>query len=231
MRCLFAAHWRAARLRPHIDLKHRGQREEGEGTFVIDFVVKEAGESKAGGQGNSTTLPCVRIPWQQTAPKLPSRPQARSLGRRRRTLTSDTLGRFFGDNKGKKALVLCGSHTYGVPICQDPEGRRGAGTQRAQERADPPGQPPSSQQPQGQGQGPGHSHPGDGEARPGLSPRYPPPPPLEEHRSESGLRRSEAAKARSNGLAEGRRAEGRRWKQKNPIKEQGGSIRAATRKV
>lgn len=128
VRCLFAAHWRAARLRPHIDLKHRGQREEGEGTFVIDFVVKEAGESKAGGQGNGTTLPCVRIPWQQTAPKLPSRPQARSPGRRRRTLTSDTLGRFFGDNKGKKALVLCGSPPpMGSPFARTRRGGGGLG--------------------------------------------------------------------------------------------------------
>lgn len=138
--------------------------------------------------------------------------------------------------------------TYGVPICQDPEGRRGAGTQRAQERADPNGQSPNSQQPQGQEQGPRNSHPCDGEARgpaprpqaearPGpqsarLSPRYPHlPAPLEEHRSESGLRRFEAAKAQGNGLVEGRWAEGRWRKQKNPIKEQGGSIRAATRKV
>lgn len=55
--------------------------------------------------------------------------------------------------------------TYGVPICQDLKGRRGAGTQRAQERADPNGQPPNSQQPQGQEQGPRNSHPCDGEAR------------------------------------------------------------------
>lgn len=45
------------RLRPHIDLKHHRQREEGEGTFVIDLIVKEVGESKAGGQGNGTELP------------------------------------------------------------------------------------------------------------------------------------------------------------------------------
>lgn len=45
------------RLRPHIDLKHHRQWEEGEGTFVIDLIVKEVGESKAGGQGNGTELP------------------------------------------------------------------------------------------------------------------------------------------------------------------------------